>query len=242
MPVALKATIFPGEVLELNVTRQSAQILNRPRPAWPNQTVLERLSSSELHRRQDFFCSLMLGKYVMALVVAIAVLAFFFGQKPPRYERLEVSDTEAQGPEEAERAVPPEALTMVTCAAALAQLTLVTYITMTAAHTSSLSRSYGLPWEGYDLCFTAGLCWFLAQALALRAWLPNDRFPVVDITLSSLAFLPFLGDAFDTLKDAWIVEGTGTLRGLVGEPGACKVWKLILLCFHQSYHVQLCLS
>ena len=87
---------------------------------------------------------------------------------------------------------------------------------MTAAHTSSLSRSYGLPWEGYDLCFTAGLGWFLAQALALRAWLPNDRFPVVDIILSSLAFLPFLGDAFDTLKDAWIELGTGTWRGFGG--------------------------
>ncbi len=237
MPVALKATIFPGEVLELNVTRQSAQILNQPRPAWPNQTVLERLSSSELHRRQDFFCSLMLGKYAMALVVAIAVLAFL-GRTAPRYERLEASDTEGEGRPErgAEaRAVPWEGLTMVTGAAVLAQLTLVTYVTMTAAHTSSLSRSYGLPWEGYDLCFTVGLLWFLAQALALRAWLPNDRFPVVDITLSSLAFLPFLGDAFDTLKDAWIeLLRALFLRGLVGELGGCKVWKLILLCFHQS--------
>ena len=204
--------------------QKTPQIIGRPALAWPTQADLASMTTSELHERADFFGSWMLAKFLLSVVVAIAILSWnswcpcfasvaSLAAQPERYERLAREELDTEGPvpdsesvkdgagKGQDQAVPPEALTIVTGAASLAQLILVSYVTMTAASESQLSLAYGLPWEGYDLCLTAGLLWFLAQALALRAWLPGT-FSKLDIALSSLAFLPFLGDAFDTLKDA----------------------------------------
>ena len=83
-------------------------------------------------------------------------------------------------------------------------LTLVVKISCTAAHFGQLTAKTGLAFEGYDLCLTCGLLWLVVQALAMRASDFEAQYNATDVVLSMSFLLPFIGDGFDSLKDAML--------------------------------------
>ena len=77
-------------------------------------------------------------------------------------------------------------------------------VSCTAAFFGQLTPNTGLAYEGYDLCLTSGLLWIVAQALAVRAEDFAAHYSAADVAFTMLMVVPFLGDGFDSLKDAML--------------------------------------
>eukprot|EP00438_Fugacium_kawagutii_P016573 Skav227401 [mRNA] locus=scaffold3215:410368:414978:- [translate_table: standard] len=217
---------LPGHEVGISLKQHLPLLITAPNPLWPNITTS---TGSAVQQRADFWLSLMCLKYMFSVVLAVALLSWWPWAKKPAsdYDSGQVEEIEeeleafllidASNPNDSsdddchydsarlegeDTAVPAKDVRMATMAVTVAQLMLVTGTTMRATAVDRLTFSNGLCWEAYDLCFTAGLLWYLLQVIALRAIKPSAVFLTVDVAVSSLAFLPFLGDPFDTLKDS----------------------------------------
>ena len=117
----------------------------------------------------------------------------------------EVELEEGQGEERAETMgfQDPHRLLMLSVILPI-HLTIVIKVSCMAAFFGQLTPNTGLAYEGYDLCLTSGLLWIVAQALAVRAEDFAAQYSAADVALTMLMVVPFLGDGFDSLKDAML--------------------------------------
>eukprot|EP00438_Fugacium_kawagutii_P032017 Skav224612 [mRNA] locus=scaffold3477:222764:224338:- [translate_table: standard] len=92
--------------------------------------------------------------------------------------------------------------------------------------------SGGMVWEGFDEILSWGLLWLMAQAMALRLLNCGAAYAAFDVALSALFVFPYLGDPFDTLKDAMLasvaIQSDVLWLGYLGIAGMIYLWVLHL--------------
>ncbi|CAE7331907.1 ASB2 [Symbiodinium microadriaticum] len=211
----------------------SWQMAEMPRPLWPK---LEEASSNAASRKV-YWVTLMLLKYLIATAIAMLFLrctATGTGaeQLYQLVTRDEGADSSEEQREDKSASTSDGDRRFVLVVLVVAQLTLCTKLTISASLRGQLNAGSGLAWEGYDLCLTAALLWMLGQAVILRFVDWQGAYSNVDIALSTLFLVPFLGDGFDTLKDSMVASlalssRAGWLRAL-GAAAMVYLWVLHL--------------
>eukprot|EP00438_Fugacium_kawagutii_P005036 Skav221090 [mRNA] locus=scaffold1024:74239:81322:+ [translate_table: standard] len=92
--------------------------------------------------------------------------------------------------------------------------------------------SGGMVWEGFDEVLSWGLLLLLAQAMALRLLNSDAVYAPFDVALSTLFVVPYLGDPFDTLKDALLasvaIQSDVLWLRYLGVAGLIYLWVLHL--------------
>ena len=189
--------------------------LHMPQPLWPSTDDLARASTTT---RSQFWLTYMCMKFLFVAVVVLLVLVLKCSctsnqssdSSPKQSTEGQPLTAEAQlergqGDEEAQTMSFEDRHRLLMFSIILPiHLTIVIKVTCTAAFFGQLTPNTGLAYEGYDLCLTCGLLWLVAQALALRAADFAARYSATDVALTMLVVVPFLGDAFDSLKDAML--------------------------------------
>eukprot|EP00435_Cladocopium_sp_Y103_P006186 s4877_g2.t1 len=122
----------------------------------------------------------------------------------------------------------------------LAHLSLCTKLCVTASMAGQLTVT-GMAWEGFDMILTWGSVWFVAQAVILRLSDCGAIYDPVDVALSGSFLVPYLGDPFDSLKDAMLasvaMQSPVLLLRVFGIIGMVYLWLLhvcILLPFRST--------
>ena len=184
----------------IEVKRHQVHWLQMPQPIWPSKNDLPDTST----RRATFWLSYMSCKFGLAAVMAFLVLKCSCASSKQSRDGAEKVEPlteleEAQGEkfDDSHRSV-------IFCAIFPIYITLVIKVSCTAALFGQLTAKTGLAFEGYDLCLTCGLLWLVVQALALRASDFEAQYDSADVLLSMSFLLPFIGDGFDSLKDAML--------------------------------------
>ena len=208
---------------DLALKNSTVQWLNMPRPLWPQAAQRSDWNLSQL--RNKYWLSYMFIKYALTTGMSVLVLSVI---KLPSCEDAEqiVKD---ESIEHGNRMTEAE-LGFLTLVLVTAQLILCTKVTISAALSGQLTAA-GLVWEGFDTCFTVGLCWLLVQALTMRIMNPSMKFDPVDISIATLPVLPFLGDPFDTVKDS-ILAAAALSSGFVWLQVLGAVAMMYLWAFH----------
>ena len=190
---------------DIEVKRHQLHWLQMPQPIWPSSDDLANTSS----RRTAFWLSYMFFKFVLAAAIAFLVLKCNCAsskqsrdgadsQSMTEVEPLtELEDAQRESFDDSHRSA-------IFCAILPIYLTLVIKVSCTAALFGQLTAETGLAFEGYDLCLTCGLLWLVVQALAMRASDFEAQYNATDILLSMSFLMPFIGDGFDSLKDAML--------------------------------------
>ena len=196
---------------DVHVRHSMPQFVQMPGPLWPDA---EELVQSRPNRF-SFWTSYMFTKYLLALAISVLVLSAL---------RCPMEGTEPQALADSQR-------DLLTTLVVIAQLAICTKLSLTASWFGQLTAS-GLDFEGYDTCLTAGLLWFTAQAFSLRILNLETCYNPMDVALSSLSLLPFLGDPFDSLKDTMLAAVALTSRvwwvKILGAGALLYLWALHL--------------
>ena len=189
----------------IKVKRHQLHWLQMPQPIWPSKNDLPDTST----RRTTFWLSYMSFKFCLAAAMAFLVLKCSCASSKQSRDEADSQDMmelqplteleEAQGEKFDDRH-----RSVIFCAIFPIYLTLVIKVSCTAALFGQLTAKTGLAFEGYDLCLTCGLVWLVVQALALRASDFKAQYNSADVLLSMSFLLPFVGDGFDSLKDAML--------------------------------------
>ena len=189
----------------VEVKRHQLHWLQMPQPIWPSKNDLPDTST----RRTTFWLSYMFFKFCLAAAMAFLVLKCSCASSKQRTDGEDSQDTmELQpltNPEEAQREkFDDRHRSVIFCAIFPIYITLVIKLSCAAALFGQLTAKTGLAFEGYDLCLTCGLLWLVVQALALRASDFEAQYDSADVLLSMSFLFPFIGDGFDSLKDAML--------------------------------------
>ena len=189
----------------VEVKRHQLHWLQMPQPIWPSEDDVATTST----RRASFWLSYMSFKFCLAAAMAFLVLKCSCASSKQSRDGADSQDMmELQPltePEEAQgEKFDDSHRSVVFCAIFPIYLTLVIKVSCTAALFGQLTAKTGLAFEGYDLCLTCGLVWLVVQALALRASDFKAQYNSADVLLSMSFLLPFVGDGFDSLKDAML--------------------------------------
>ena len=189
----------------VEVKRHHLHWLQMPQPIWPSKNDLPDTST----RRTTFWLSYMFFKFCLAAAMAFLVLKCSCASSKQSRAGAESQDRmELQPltePEEAQgQKFDDRHRSVIFCAIFPIYLTLVIKVSCSAALFGQLTAKTGLAFEGYDLCLTCGLLWLVVQALALRASDFEAQYDSADVLLSMSFLLPFIGDGFDSLKDAML--------------------------------------
>ena len=190
---------------DIEVKRHQLHWLQMPQPIWPSSDDLANTSS----RRTAFWLSYMFFKFVLAAAMAFLVLKCnCASSKQSRDGAHSQSMTDVEPLTELEEAqgekFDDRHRSAIFCAILPVYLTLVIKVSCTAALFGQLTAETGLAFEGYDLCLTCGLLWLVVQALALRTSDFEAQYNSADIVLSMSFLMPFIGDGFDSFKDAML--------------------------------------
>ena len=177
----------------VEVKRHQVQWLHMPQPVWPPKDDLPDTST----RRATFWMSYMFFKFCLAAAMAFLVLKCNCASSKQLQPLTELEEGEGEKFDDSHRSV-------IFCAIFPIYITLVIKVSCSAALFGQLTAKTGLAFEGYDLCLTSGLLWLVVQALALRASDFEAQYDPVDVLLSMSFLLPFIGDGFDSLKDAML--------------------------------------
>ena len=177
----------------VEVKRHQVQWLHMPQPVWPPKDDLPDTST----RRATFWMSYMFFKFCLAAAMAFLVLKCNCASSKQLQPLTELEEGEGGKFDDSHRSV-------IFCAIFPIYITLVIKVSCSAALFGQLTAKTGLAFEGYDLCLTSGLLWLVVQALALRASDFEAQYDPVDVLLSMSFLLPFIGDGFDSLKDAML--------------------------------------
>ena len=193
---------------DIEVKRHQLHWLRMPQPIWPSSDDLANTSS----RRTAFWLSYMSFKFVLAAAMAFLVL------------KCNCASSKQKKFDDRHRSA-------IFCAILPIYLALVIKVSCTAALFGQLTAETGLAFEGYDLCLTCGLLWLVVQALAMRASDFEAQYNATDILLSMSFLIPFIGDGFDSLKDAML--GALALRSQLVPLRCLGVFSLsYLVMFH----------
>ena len=189
----------------VEVKRHQVHWLQMPQPIWPSKNDLPDTST----RRATFWLSYMSFKFCLAAAMAFLVLKCSCASSKQSRAGADSQDMmelqplteleEAQGEKFDDRH-----RSVIFCAIFPIYITLVIKVSCTAALFGQLTAKTGLAFEGYDLCLTCGLLWLVVQALALRASDFEAQYNSADVLLSMSFLVPFVGDGFDSLKDAML--------------------------------------
>ena len=195
---------------DIEVNGHQLHWLQMPQPVWPSSDDLANSSS----RRTAFWLSYMSFKFLFAAAMAFLVLKCNCASSKQSRDSADCQSMTELEPltelEEAQRdSFDDSHRSAIFCAILPIYLTLVIKISCTAA----LTAETGLAFEGYDLCLTCGLLWLVVQALALRTSDFEAQYNSADIVLSMSFLMPFIGDGFDSFKDAML--GALALRSKV---------------------------
>ena len=223
--------------------------LQMPQPLWP--TKAETKASGT---RSYFWLTFMFFKFVVATIFVVLVLRCNCRSRSPQSssassgceegkeevgtlmvsETFEREETQAEG---AQKSFLDEYGTIILPVVLGTHLVLCSTLSMSAAYRGQLTQSTGLnfegglDFEGYDVMLSAGLLWFVAQALAVRSTDLTAQYSVGDVVLSTVFLVPFLGDGFDSLKDAMIASiAMGSGHAWLISFGVAAL--LYLFCFH----------
>ena len=189
----------------VEVKRHQVHWLQMPQPIWPSKDDLPDTST----RRTTFWLSYMFFKFCLAAAMAFLVLKCSCASSKQRTDGEDSQDTMEVEPltelEEAQREkFDDRHRSVIFFVIWPIYITLVIKVSCSAALFGQLTAKTGLAFEGYDLCLTSGLLWLVVQALALRASDFEAQYDPVDVLLSMSFLLPFIGDGFDSLKDAML--------------------------------------
>ena len=225
--VSLPISLQNWSHVSMEIQEKQLHWLHMPRPLWPSK---HDMASASTTTRSTFWLSYMGFKFMLASGMVLLMLVLncectssnqstvaspnpsMEGQPLTAETKLEeepltaeVELEEGQGEERAETMgfQDPHRLLMLSVILPI-HLTIVIKVSCTAAFFGQLTPNTGLAYEGYDLCLTSGLLWIVAQALALRAEDFAAHYSPADVALTMLIAVPFLGDGFDSLKDAML--------------------------------------
>ena len=225
--VSLPVSLQNWSHVSMEIQEKQLHWLHMPRPLWPSK---HDMASASTTTRSTFWLSYMGFKFMLASGIVLLMLVLncectssnqstgaslnpsMEGQPLTAETKLEeepltaeVELEEGQGEERAETMgfQDPHRLLMLSVILPI-HLTIVIKVSCTAAFFGQLTPNTGLAYEGYDLCLTSGLLWIVAQALALRAEDFAAHYSPADVALTMLMVVPFLGDGFDSLKDAML--------------------------------------
>eukprot|EP00928_Gymnodinium_smaydae_P100743 TRINITY_DN9956_c0_g1_i1.p1 TRINITY_DN9956_c0_g1~~TRINITY_DN9956_c0_g1_i1.p1 ORF type:complete len:476 (-),score=40.73 TRINITY_DN9956_c0_g1_i1:82-1509(-) len=204
--VQSNTTMVPGlaameKELLYNVSSETVSpLLHMPADLWPNAT--KPMSSAETMDRHIFWPTAMLLMSLVGVGLGTVItsapdaLCGLFPWKKNTHDLL------IEAPTEKKESVDELVINRLCVASCLAHLTLTTKIALACAMSSTLSSSFGFPYEGYAVILAAGLMWLLAQALAMRFMLPNKRFGLGTFARSFMTTCaPMISLGFDTVKD-----------------------------------------
>ena len=225
--VSLPVTLQNWSHVSMEIQEKQLHWLHMPRPLWPSKRDMTSASTTP---RSTFWLSYMGLKFMLASGMVLLMLVLnckctssnqstgaspnpsMEGQPLTAETKLEeepltaeVELEEGQGEERAETMgfQDPHRLLMLSVILPI-HLTIVIKVSCTAAFFGQLTPNTGLAYEGYDLCLTSGLLWIVAHALALRAEDFAAQYSAADVAFTMLMVVPFLGDGFDSLKDAML--------------------------------------
>ena len=226
----------------LQIERKHLHWLQMPQPLWPTEADLAKESGIRSH----FWFTYMSFKFVFATTFIGLVLGCNCRSGSPQNSSLAGEEgkettrtlmvSETPGREEtkaqgAQKSFVDEEGRVILPVVLGTHLVLCSTMSISAAFEGRLRPATGLDFEGYDVMLSAGLLWLIAQALAVRSMDLTARYSVVDIVLSTLFLVPFLGDGFDSLKDAMLASNamSSDLAWLQFLGGAALLY---LFCFH----------
>eukprot|EP00438_Fugacium_kawagutii_P010477 Skav205470 [mRNA] locus=scaffold830:34640:37556:+ [translate_table: standard] len=185
--------------------------LHMTRPRWPDLA-----SATNSMARAKFWVLFMTIKLVGTTVFAVLV---------------QMQQDEGVGDDRSQNQLKDVQRTSITICLVVANLAFCTKLTLTASMAGQLT-SGGMVWEGFDEILSWGLLWLLAQAMALRLLNCNAVYATIDVALSTLFVFPYLGDPFDTLKDAMLasvaIESDVLWLKYLGIAGLIYLWVLHL--------------
>ena len=225
--VSLPVSLQNWSHVSMEIQKKQLHWLHMPRPLWPSK---HDMASASTTTRSTFWLSYMGLKFMLASGMVLLILVLdckctssnqstgaspnpsMEGQPLTAETKLEeepltaeVELEEGQGEERAETMGFQDRHRLLMLFVILPiHLTIVIKVSCTAAFFGQLTPNTGLAYEGYDLCLTSGLLWIVAQALALRAEDFAAHYSPADVALTMLIVVPFLGDGFDSLKDAML--------------------------------------
>ena len=225
--VSLPVSLQNWSHISMEIQEKQLHWLHMPRPLWPSK---DDMTSASTTTRSTFWLSYMGLKFMLASGMVLLILVLnckctssnqSTGASPnPSMEgepltaetkleeeplTAEVELEEGQGEERAETMGFQDRHRLLMLFVILPiHLTVVIKVSCTAAFFGQLTPNTGLAYEGYDLCLTSGLLWIVAQALAVRAEDFAAQYSAADVSLTMLMVVPFLGDGFDSLKDAML--------------------------------------
>ena len=225
--VTLPVSLQNWSHVSMEIQEKQLHWLHMPRPLWPSK---HDMASASTTTRSTFWLSYMGFKFMLASGMVLLMLVLnckctssnqstgaspnpsMEGQPLTAETKLEeepltseVELEEGQGEERAERVGFQDRHRLLMLSVILPiHLAVVIKVSCTAAFFGQLTPNTGLAYEGYDLCLTSGLLWIVAQALALRAEDFAAHYSPGDVALTMLIAVPFLGDGFDSLKDAML--------------------------------------
>ena len=185
---------------DIEVKRHQLHWLRMPQPIWPSSDDLANTSS----RRTSFWLSYMSFKFALVAAMAFLVLKCHCASSKRSRDGADSQEPLTELEEAQSEKFGDRHRSAIFCAILPIYLTLVIKVSCTAALFGQLTAQTGLAFEGYDLCLTCGLLWLVVQALAMRASDFEAQYNATDILLSMSFLVPFVGDGFDSLKDAML--------------------------------------
>jgi len=223
--VSLPVSLQNWSHFSMEIQEKQLHWLHMPRPLWPSK---DDLASASTTTRSTFWLSYMGLKFMLASGMVLLMLVLNCNctssnqrtgaspdqsvepltaetkpEEEPLTAELELEEGQGEEREEALSFQDRHRLLMLFVILPI-HLTVVIKLCCTAALFGQLTPNTGLAYEGYDLCLTSGLLWIVAQALALRVADFAAQYSAADVASTMLIVVPFLGDAFDSLKDAML--------------------------------------
>lgn len=214
--------------------------LQMPHPVWPTQSELARAPAT----RNAFWLCYMLSKFVVAGFFSILMLKCRWSSSGNRNQQkgdyaeveeqtLRMAKTEEGKLGGATENVRDESRSMMLFFVLGSHLVMCSKVCISAGLAGQLTAATGLAFEGYDLCLSAGLLWLLAQAVAVRFVDVSAEYSTADVCMTMLFLVPFVGDGFDSLKDAMLASVAMNSDNLVLK---CLGWGglVYLFLFHMA--------
>ena len=214
--------------------------LQMPHPVWPTQSELARAPAT----RNAFWLCYMLSKFVVAGFFTILMLKCRWSSSGNRNQQkgdyaeveeqtLRMAKTEEGKLGGATENVRDESRSMMLFFVLGSHLVMCSKVCISAGLAGQLTAATGLAFEGYDLCLSAGLLWLLAQAVAVRFVDVSAEYSTADVCMTMLFLVPFVGDGFDSLKDAMLASVAMNSDNLVLK---CLGWGglVYLFVFHMA--------
>ena len=227
LTVSLPVSLQNWSHVSMEIQEKQLHWLHMPRPLWPSK---DDLASASTTTRSTFWLSYMGLKFMLASGMVLLMLVLnckctsssqrtgaspdpsMEGQpltaetkleEEPLTAEVELEEGKEEEREETMSFQDRHRLLMLSVIVPI-HLTVVIKLSCAAAFFEQLTPNTGLAYEGYDLCLTSALLWIVAQALAMRVADFAAHYSAADVALTMLIVVPFLGDGFDSLKDAML--------------------------------------